>query len=60
MDLAVFMAFCEEGDNINDGMQMASKVREYAGDSIKIEKGWKAPASWRMMMEEQTLRGLYT
>eukprot|EP00285_Hemiselmis_virescens_P009946 CAMPEP_0173399168 /NCGR_PEP_ID=MMETSP1356-20130122/44185_1 /TAXON_ID=77927 ORGANISM="Hemiselmis virescens, Strain PCC157" /NCGR_SAMPLE_ID=MMETSP1356 /ASSEMBLY_ACC=CAM_ASM_000847 /LENGTH=78 /DNA_ID=CAMNT_0014358837 /DNA_START=66 /DNA_END=302 /DNA_ORIENTATION=- len=62
VDFCAMVAYCEEGDNVGDGVQMATRVCEHsAGGSISLPQGgWKAPASWRMMQEEAANRALYT
>eukprot|EP00282_Hemiselmis_andersenii_P037532 CAMPEP_0169446776 /NCGR_PEP_ID=MMETSP1042-20121227/11157_1 /TAXON_ID=464988 /ORGANISM="Hemiselmis andersenii, Strain CCMP1180" /LENGTH=257 /DNA_ID=CAMNT_0009558269 /DNA_START=54 /DNA_END=828 /DNA_ORIENTATION=+ len=55
VDLCALAAFCEEGDNVADGVQMASRVCEFLGSGGGLpppEKGFRAPASWRLMQEE--------
>ncbi len=39
--------------------QAADRVREFAGDALKDVSGWRAPPSWRIMLEEQVQRALY-
>jgi len=59
VDCTLLLAYCEEGDNVADGVQMAECVRAYMGEKLGAVAGWKAPPSWRVMMQENAARALY-
>mmetsp|Transcript_70671 Transcript_70671/g.103573 ORF Transcript_70671/g.103573 Transcript_70671/m.103573 type:complete len:263 (+) Transcript_70671:64-852(+) len=56
-------AWCAEGDNLPDGIQMASWVNDYLAVLTPNEQGqvgWKVPESWRIVMAQNAPRPVYT
>jgi len=60
LDLVVLMAWCSEGDNVQDGMQMAGWVNDFLEllPSAELPK-WRAPSSWRLLLENNAPREIF-
>mmetsp|Transcript_25224 Transcript_25224/g.83357 ORF Transcript_25224/g.83357 Transcript_25224/m.83357 type:complete len:120 (+) Transcript_25224:571-930(+) len=58
----VFFIWCNEGNNINEALQMTSCVHAFiqGNKTQDIQINWKAPESWRMLMESQIQASMYS
>ena len=62
-EVVCVFAWAAEGDNLQDGIQMASRINEYLSILPPNEQGqvgWKLPDSWRAMLAQNAPRPVYT
>ena len=62
-EVVCVFAWAAEGDNFQDGIQMASRINDYLSILPPNEQGqvgWKLPDSWRAMLTQNAPRPVYT